>query len=77
MKEKFEAAIRDKCRERLGRNNVVGIIEAAERCDTLHQQALKNILKSLKESCLTNDLATVYDDIKNIAKQNHIDLWKH
>ena len=41
MKEKFEAAIRDKCRERLGRNNVVGIIEAAERCNTLHKQAMK------------------------------------
>ena len=63
MKDKFEAAIRDKCRERLGRNNVVGIIEAAIDCDTLHQQAMKEAVdKAIKEERerVTNDLKALF-----------------
>ena len=78
MKDKFEEIIRDKSRERLGKNNVVGIIKAAKSCNTLHQQALKEerekLIKRIQNAQKYYENLNRFDYSAGFEKATHL-IW--
>ena len=72
MKDKFEEAI-TKCRWEDAESGKSGIDErwAARECNTLHQQAMKDILIRINEE---HAIYMIEKIIKEIAKENNIEL---
>ena len=71
MKDKFEEIIERECFVYLGQGKEKSIKHAAERCNTLHQQAMKDILNKISNSPRNIDLQFT---LKEIAKENNIEL---